>query len=216
MRAVNWVGTLSLLTILFYWLDSNIGNFYIFKPARLQELAKASIDRHPTNVTALMEDLNIALREEYGSQHVALFTTNTDKWIWSNHGSAMGAFTILHASVTEYLIFYGTPIYSNGHSGLHLADDYFIILNGTEKAYRPGQLAVTTYWPGDVNHLPRGQSIHYAMDGWALELAQGWIPSMLPFGLVESFTSNLDFVNLWKTCYLTADLMARQLAHGKF
>lgn len=85
----------------------------------------------------------------------------------------MGAFTILHASITEYLIFYGTPIYSNGHSGLHLADDYFVILNGTEKAYRPGQLEATIYWPGDVNHLPRGHSIHYAMDGWALELAQG-------------------------------------------
>ena len=39
---------------------------------------------------------------------------------------------------------------------------------------------------------------------------------MLPFGLVESFTSNLDFVNLWKTCYLTAELMGRQLGLGKF
>ncbi|EFQ99652.1 C-8 sterol isomerase [Nannizzia gypsea CBS 118893] len=216
MRAISLIGTLSVLTVLVYWLDSNLSNFYIFKPSRLQELAKASIAKHPNNVTALMVDLNLALQEEYGSQHIETFTTEPEKWIWSNHGSAMGAFHILHASVTEYLIFYGTPIYSSGHSGLHLADDYFTILSGTEKAYRPGQLEATTYRPGDINHLPRGQSIHYAMDGWALELAQGWIPSMLPFGLVESLTSNLDFVNLWKTCSLTADLMGRQLLLGKF
>lgn len=82
MRAVSLIGTLSVLTVLFYWLDSNLSSFYIFKPSRLQELAKASIAKHPNNVTALMVDLNAALQEEYGSQHIAPFTTNPDKWIW--------------------------------------------------------------------------------------------------------------------------------------
>lgn len=91
----------------------------------------------------------------------------------SPHGSAMGSFTILHASITEYLIFYGTPMYSSGHSGLHMADDYFTILHGFEEAYRVGDLEATTYKPGDVNYLPRGETIHYSMNGWALELAQG-------------------------------------------
>ncbi|KAK2741240.1 C-8 sterol isomerase [Myotisia sp. PD_48] len=172
MRAVSIIAALSFLTIVFYALDSNLKRFYIFDIEKLQELAKASIERHPNNVTSLMSDLNLALREEYGSQHVLPFSTDESKWIWSTHGSAMGAFIILHASVTEYLIFYGTPVFSSGHSGLHMADDYFTILSGYEKGYFPGQLEATTYLPGDVNHLPRGKTIHYAMDGWALELAQ--------------------------------------------
>lgn len=85
----------------------------------------------------------------------------------------MGSFIILHASLTEYLIFYGSPLGSGGHSGLHLADDYFTILSGHEKRYLAGELEGTTYEPGQTNHLPRGFSSHYTLDGWALELAQG-------------------------------------------
>ena len=91
----------------------------------------------------------------------------------SNHGGAMGSFIILHASFTEYLIFYGSPLGSDGHSGRHLADDYFTILSGHEKRYLAGELEGTRYEPGQTNHLPRGTSSHYTLDGWALELAQG-------------------------------------------
>lgn len=85
----------------------------------------------------------------------------------------MGSFIILHASITEYLIFYGSPLGSEGHSGLHFADDYFTILTGYEKRYLLGELEPTIYKPGETNHLPRGTSSHYALEGWALELAQG-------------------------------------------
>lgn len=85
----------------------------------------------------------------------------------------MGAMFIMHASITEYLIFYGTPLGSEGHSGVHLADDYFTILQGVEKRFLPGELEATEYHPGDMNWLPRGTGSQYTLNGWALELAQG-------------------------------------------
>lgn len=116
------------------------------------------------------------LTETYPSSVIALNPgLEREEWMFNNAGGAMGAMYIIHASITEYLIIFGTPLGTEGHSGVHTADDYFHILEGEQWAFEPGSLVKEVYRPGDVHLMPRGVVKQYKMhkNCFAMEYARG-------------------------------------------
>lgn len=198
----------------------------------LQKLVDQSLEMYPNSTAGAVHNIVTTLREQYGPDVVAEspfphadpmatdispISPYSSQWVFNNAGGAMGSMYIIHASITEYLIVFGTPLGTEGHSGRHTADDYFYILEGEELAYRAHSLAPERYPKGTMHHLHRGEVKQYKMHHgcWALELAQGWIPPMLPFGFADTLFSTLDFPTFANTVWLTARKMLGCLIVGK-
>jgi C-8 sterol isomerase len=145
----------------------------VFDPKELHELAQSAIAASPNDTAGMIEHIVANLSQTYPTTQVAL--NLKPEWVFNNAGGAMGAMYIIHASITEYIIIFGTPLGTEGHTGLHTADDYFNILVGEQWAFTPGQLEMERYPAGTVHHLPRGTAKQYKMhEGcFALEYARG-------------------------------------------
>lgn len=202
-------------------LDSIRSSFYIFDNKQIYKIASTAVANHPGNATAIFDEILDNLRADpktapyINKNHFSV----ESEWMFNNAGGAMGSMYIIHASITEYLIFFGTPVGTEGHTGRHTADDYFNILTGNQYAFPAGALKAEHYPAGSVHHLRRGSVKQYMMpeDGcWALELAQGWIPPMLPFGLADVLSSTLDLPTFGITVWITAREMIGNLLIGKF
>ena len=206
--------------------------WYIFKQPELQKLVDESLLLYPNSTAGVVHHLVSSLREQYGpvlvgedpfpaahpdSLEISSVSPLASQWVFNNAGGAMGSVYIIHASITEYLIIFGTALGTEGHSGRHTADDYFMMLEGEEWAYSANSLTLERYPKGTMHHLPRGQVKQYKMPqgAWALELAQGWIPPMLPFGFADTFFSTLDFPTLGATIWETGKKMIACLLVGK-
>jgi len=206
---------LGVLTPVYYLLDQNLERFYIFKLDQLQDVSSRAIEKHGDDTQAIVKYI---VDELAGQVSLTSFVNQDEEWVFNNAGGAMGAMYIIHASITEYLIIFGTAVGTEGHTGRHTADDYFHILTGTQTAYVPGEYAPEVYPPGSIQHLRRGTVKQYKMADscFALEYARGWIPPMLFFGFADGLSSTLDIPTLWRTSWLTGKQMVGNLARGKF
>jgi C-8 sterol isomerase len=181
----------------------------IFDPDELHALVQRTIGQP-------FEQLVAGLVTELDRRYPGHIETER-RWVFNNAGGAMGAMTFLHASVTEYLIIFGTPIGTEGHSGRFWADDYFFILEGEQWAYGPGDFKRHVYGPGSMHHLPKGAVRGYRIPEhcWALEYARGAIPTMIPFGFADTLSSTLDWKTAMQTLQIYAGACVRQLLRGK-
>ena len=182
---------------------------YIFDPDVLARIANDALGQ-PLEI--MVDQIADELERAYPG-HIR----DDREWVLNNAGGAMGMMTVLHASITEYVIIFGTPIGTEGHSGRFWAEDYFYILEGEQWAYSEDSPVKEVYRPGDCHVLPKGLAQGYRMPDrcFALEYARGFIPAMLPFGLADTVFGTLDWRSLRRTIGKYAVSSVKELRQGK-
>ena len=109
---------------------------FVFSPEDMHKIAQEALKQANHNDPQDIIDRVVAgLSEKYPK-----YIVKEPEWLFNNAGGAMGAMLVLHCSLSEYVIIFGSPIGTEGHTGRFLADDYFHILYGEQWAYQPGDL----------------------------------------------------------------------------
>lgn len=123
-NCLKWVAFLLIGGALFvggvqFWLREKS---YVFNANDVAAITKSVLSTQqgfPTwknegDHKAIFEKVEKQLRQKYGDHILAPSRT---EWLFINAGGWMGSFYLLHASLTEYVLFFGTAIDTSGHSG---------------------------------------------------------------------------------------------------
>jgi hypothetical protein len=143
--------------------------------------------------------------------------TDSSEWIFINAGGWMGSFYLLHASLTEYVLLFGTAIETSGHSGRYWIDIYDTLIRGTFQQWSEGTTYYVTYSPGDTIYHPRlsATAVRWKEDTWMLEYAHGPILSSFLFALSDSLFSTLDWLTIYKSMRVYSFQLLRSLFSTK-
>src|SRR5512142_163005 len=132
-------------------------------------------------------------------------------WVYSIAGGAMIQFKLYYASLTEYLMIWGTPIGSEGHSGRHAVGFWDTVIDGETWYYGEGQFEKRVYRPGDRVYVGPNQAraMNFTDGVWAVEYARGPLPLSVPFGLADELVSTLDFATAGQTLGIYMSLVGQ-------
>jgi C-8 sterol isomerase len=179
---------------------------YVFDVETLHQITKKGVGLPAEKMFEIVQNELIA---RYGD-HIA----PDRRWIFNVAGGAMGQLTVLFCSLHEYLIFFGTPIGTNGFSGRYAGMDvYDFMMDGTMSTYTEGQFTPEITQPGQYAHLPRGQGKGYKVSdhSWMLEYSRGSILPSLNFGVWTPTAYNtLDWHSAWNQIHDCGKLLLHE------
>jgi hypothetical protein len=184
--------------------------FFAFDPETLHRISKLGVGKSHDEMVRSVEE---GLIHEYGEDLI-----QPQEWIFNCAGGAVGVMKLMHASISEYILIFGSPIGTEGYSGRYRVAIHDFMMAGEMWTYTDDKLGVRVVSkPGDAAYLAPERVKGYKLPegGWMLEYGRGPIATVLPFGLADSVFSMVDGQNIWKTVTTYGKLTIKNLLRGK-
>jgi len=166
----------------------------------------------------LFNEVAKAMKKEYGNNIHWNDDPKKQPWWFVNVGGTMGQMTILHCSCSEYIMIFGTPLGTEGHSGRYWHDCHDYILCGRHDTYEEGQLDGDPFRPGQVTDLIRSNACGYRSKRhtYMLEYGHGLGIIFAGFWPIVSVVFNtLDVVSMAGIVYIYGSHILGNLLRGK-
>ena len=169
---------------------------FVFNPRTLYEISQKGLGK---SLEQTFEIINDELAKVYPGCVV-----KNQKWIFNNAGGGMAQLRLLHASIREYVIFWGTCVGTEGHSGRYRSEIFDFMLRGEMRCEHEGVFQPEIHVPGGKPAYLGSKAVkHYVIerDAFMFEYCRGNIVKMLPFGLMDSLLSSLDLRTIGRLIY---------------
>ncbi|CAL8280207.1 unnamed protein product [Merluccius merluccius] len=198
--AVSRLCVLTVLTVLVvlavqHWLATKQ---YVFTREDVARIAKQYAGQDHDHA---FSKIVVELRKRYPGH---ILPDEDLQWVFVNAGGWMGSMCLLHASLSEYVLLFGTALDTGGHSGRYWAEISDTIISGTFRQWKEGTTESQLYYPGDtvVHGAGEAAAVRWSSGTWMVEYGRGLIPSTLAFALGDTVFSTLDPVTLLRTARL--------------
>lgn len=181
---------------------------YVFDIETLQAIALQGMGKpHEDMVKTVVEAC-----AKYYPAHID--ASQPRRWLFSLTAGATGVMTILHASFSEYLLIFGTPVGTEGFSGRYRMDIHDFLMAGEIWTYRQNHCGIReVVRPGDHTVLERGKVNGFKIpdSAWMLEYGRGFIPAAFPLILGDVVFSAVDGTTLAETVWTYGKMALREL-----
>ena len=191
-----------------YWLGTNS---YLTSA----EIVAGSLEARDGNgeaaLRAAVGNVTASLTALYGT------AITEEDWIFMRAGGWMGAWKLLYASATEYILIFGTGMDTSGHSGRYWADISDTLLSGTFTQWEEGRMVANVHTAGTTVYHPAWSAtgVHWTAGTWMVEHATGIIPTTLPFAFADSLLSAQDLPSLGRAVAVYARHILRNALAGR-
>ncbi|XP_052286523.1 sigma non-opioid intracellular receptor 1-like isoform X2 [Dreissena polymorpha] len=126
-----------------FWMQNKN---YNFSAKMVEEIALKHKDKE---LAKAFDDIY----KEFSTRFAGHILPESDrKWLFMNAGGWMGGIQIMHASITEYLLFFGTGVNTSGNSGRYWANISDTILTGSFRQWKEGGFHSEVFGPGETVH----------------------------------------------------------------
>ncbi|CAB4003392.1 Hypothetical predicted protein [Paramuricea clavata] len=179
------------LVVIHFWLKTKS---YRFSKEDVVKIGEKYAGRE---IQQAFQKIASELQEHYPGH---ILPTKHREWVMYKYSGMTLSMTILHASLTEYVLLFGSALDTDGYLGRHWLNCTMLLLSGSVKYWKEGDIEAIEYKIGDSFTFHSGSTgcLGWKANTWVLEYGRGFLPMSMPAIISDGLFTSFDVIGIFK------------------